>query len=199
MRFLILFATTEGHTRELCQFIAGALRGVRHQATLEEATRDTAERVLLTSYDAVLLAGSLHVGRFQPELVELARRHHEALNAKPTAFITVSLAAAGHNPDDWEGLETCLRRFQHETLWTPTCVHNAAGAIRYSQYDFFKRLALKHIARERGLATTTSKDYDLTDYAALEGFVLEFAARVSRDLAGASAPSAAAGVRAQGD
>lgn len=175
MRFLILFSTTEGHTRELCQFAARVLREAGFQATLEEATPATSAKVLIAEYDGVLLAGSLHVGRFQPGLVELARFHHDVLAAKPSAFVTVSLSAAGHNPEDWEGLEDCVRRFQHETLWTPDSIHHAAGAIRYSRYDFFKRLALKHIARERGMKTVTSRDYDLTDYDALRQFVLAFA------------------------
>ena len=82
-----------------------------------------------------------------------------------------------------------MRRFEHETLWSPKAVHHAAGAIRYSQYDFFKRLALKHIARQRGKETVTSRDYDLTDYAALKLFVLEFAenAREGRVTSSASA------------
>lgn len=173
MRVLIVFGTTEGHTRELCQFMAMRLREAGHLATVEEATA-RAQAAKPESYDAVILAGSLHVGRFQPGLVEFAREHHEALSSRPNAFVSVSLSAAGENPQDWEGLEQCVARFQHETGWTPGAIHHAAGAIRYSHYDFFKRLALKYIAHRRGQETVTSRDYDLTDYQALERWVLEF-------------------------
>jgi menaquinone-dependent protoporphyrinogen oxidase len=173
MRILIVYGTTEGHTRELCNFIARRLRDLGRQVTVEEAGMDP-RYPDPTPYDAVFLAASLHVGRFQAQLVEFVRSHHDELNAMRSAFIPVSLAAAGENPDDWEGLEQCVAKFQHDTQWTPSAVHYAAGAIRYSQYDFFKRLALKHIAARRGQATVTSQDYDLTDYAALEGFVLDF-------------------------
>lgn len=173
MRVLIVYGTTEGHTRELCNFAARNLRDAGYRATVEEAGAD-ASHPDAAAYDVVFLAASLHVGRFQPTLVQYARAHHETLNAGRAAFISVSLSAAGENPHDWEGLEQCLSRFQHETLWTPQAVHHAAGAIRYSQYDFFKRLALKHIARDRGQETVTSRDYDLTDYDALWGFVLGF-------------------------
>jgi menaquinone-dependent protoporphyrinogen oxidase len=125
-------------------------------------------------YDAVLIAASLHVGHYQPAVVEFARLHHEELNTIPSAFVSVSLSAAGVDPQDWEGLEQCLSRFLHETMWRPEAVHHAAGAIRYSRYDFFKRLAIKFIASQRGQATVTSRDYDLTDYPALEKFVLGF-------------------------
>lgn len=185
MRALIVFGTTEGHTRELCQFAARELRQHGCQATVEQAGPD-ATHPDPTLYDVVLLAASLHVGRYQAQLVQYARVQHATLNTKHAAFLSVSLSAAGVNPDDWEGLEQCLARFTHETQWTPKAVHHAAGAIRYSQYDFFKRLAMKHIARERGQKTVTTRDYDLTDYAALREFVLAFADQARRPPGGLS-------------
>jgi menaquinone-dependent protoporphyrinogen oxidase len=127
--------------------------------------------------DVAFLAASLHVGRYQTALVEFARAHHETLNAMASDFISVSLSAAGENPDDWEGLEQCVARLFNETRWKPKPIHHAAGAIRYSQYDFFKRLALKFIAARRGQHTVTSRDYDLTDYDALTAFVMDFVRR----------------------
>lgn len=173
MRILIVYGTTEGHTRELVHHAAGLLGEAGRPTAVEPAGADP-NHPDPRNYDAAILAASLHVGRYQPALVAYARAQHEALNAMPSAFISVSLAAAGVNPDDWEGLEECLARFQHETLWTPKATHHAAGAIRYSQYDFFKRLAIKAIAAKRGKRTTTSHDYDLTDYNALDRFVLGF-------------------------
>jgi len=173
MRVLMVFGTTEGHTLELCQFAARELRDNGYPTAVESAGPD-ASHPDPRPYDVVFLAASLHVGHYQPPLVAYARTHHDELNRRRSAFISVSLSAAGVNPDDWEGIEQCVSRFTHETLWTPNAVHHAAGAIRYSQYDFFKRLALKSIARERGHKTETSRDYDLTDYDALRQFVLGF-------------------------
>src|SRR5690606_2490356 len=68
MRVLIVFGTTEGHTREICQFAARVLREAGHTATVEEV-RDEGEGVQVAAYDAVLVAGSLHLGRYQPGLV----------------------------------------------------------------------------------------------------------------------------------
>lgn len=173
MHVLIVYGTTEGHTRDLAHFAADHLRGAGHQATVEEAGPDE-RRPDPGAYDAAILLASLHVGRYQAPLVAFAHQRHEALNAMQSAFVSVSLAAAGANPHDWEGLEQCLARFKHETGWSPRAVHQAAGAIRYSHYDFFKRLALKFIAAQRGEKTVTSRDYDLTDYEALGRFVLGF-------------------------
>jgi menaquinone-dependent protoporphyrinogen oxidase len=183
MRVLIVYGTTEGHTGDLCHFAAQALGEAGHPTTVEPAGPDPSQPDP-APYDAVLLAASLHVGRYQPALAGYARAQHEKLNATPSAFISVSLAAAGLNPDDWEGLGQCLARFQHETLWTPKAVHQAAGAIRYSQYDFFKRLALKFIVARRGIRTVSSRDYDLTDYEALRGFVVDFVEAAGKDGSG---------------
>jgi menaquinone-dependent protoporphyrinogen oxidase len=173
MRILMIYGTTEGHTRELCNFAASQLRASEFPTTVEEAGRDPSQPDP-SPYDVVFVAASLHMGRYQPRLVEYARTHHATLDRIRSAFISVSLSAAGQNPHDWEGLEQCVARFEHETLWTPSAIHHAAGAIRYSQYDFFKRLAVKHIAAERGQRTVISHDYDLTDYETLSRFVMNF-------------------------
>lgn len=174
MRVLIVYGTTEGHTRELCNFAAGVLRERGCRVTTEGAGADPSHPDP-AAYDAILLAASLHVGRYQAPLVHYAQVHHARLNAMPSAFLSVSLSAAGESPEDWAGVEECLSTFEAETGWTPGRVHQAAGAIRYSQYDFFKRLALQAIARRRGLKTARSQDYDLTDYDALRAFVTGFA------------------------
>ena len=172
MRILILYGSTEGHTAELSRFVGRCLADLGDDVTTRDAATHTFD---LQSFDVIFLAASLHVGHYQSAVVQFARENHEALNHAVTAFISVSLSAAGENPDDWEGLEQCLARFLHETMWTPKSVHQAAGAIRYSHYDFFKRLALKYIAARRGMKTVTSRDYDLTDYDALRKFVISFA------------------------
>lgn len=43
MRVLIVYATTEGHTRDLCRFIMRTLADDGRQAVIEEAPRDTSQ------------------------------------------------------------------------------------------------------------------------------------------------------------
>jgi len=173
MRILIVYGSTEGHTRDVSAFVAKLLREDGHEVIV----RDSAGKeppADPSTFDVIFLAASLHVGRYQAALVEFARARHEILNAMPSAFVSVSLSAAGENPDDWEGLQQCVGHFANETMWTPKAIHHAGGAIRNSQYDFFKRLAIKYIARQRGQETVASRDYDLTDYAALKNFAFAF-------------------------
>jgi menaquinone-dependent protoporphyrinogen oxidase len=108
--------------------------------------------------------------------LRLLAKHHDALNAIPTAFVSVSLSAAGEDPPDLAGLRNCIERLKRDTAWHPGAVHHAAGAMLFSAYGFFTKLAIKSIARKRGKVVNTSEDYDLTDYAALEAFINAFAA-----------------------
>jgi menaquinone-dependent protoporphyrinogen oxidase len=171
MNILIVYGTTEGHTRDLCRYIQSLLSEAGANVTICDTTREAPDPA---PYDICFVAASLHTGNYQSSVLEYVRRHHDALNGKRSAFLSVSLSAAGENAHDWEGLEQCVARFTHATSWTPAVVHHVAGAIRYSHYDFPKRLALKFIAHKRGQETVTGSDYDLTDYDDLKQFVLGF-------------------------
>jgi menaquinone-dependent protoporphyrinogen oxidase len=187
MHVLIVYATTEGHTRDLAHFVMRTLDADGHSVVAEEAPVE-APYPSPSAYDVAIVAGSLHLGRYQSNLLRFTRARHHELNAMPSAFISVSLSAAGHNPDDWAGLDECLAAFEHETAWTPKSVHQAAGAIRYSHYDFFKRLVMKHIAARRGQKTVISRDYDMTDYDALARFCRDFVKKAGAAVAPAGHP-----------
>jgi menaquinone-dependent protoporphyrinogen oxidase len=157
----------------LSERVAGWLRAEGHAVRIGDASADAA-RLVPADHDAAFLAASLHIGRYQAALVDYARRHHAVLNTMRSGFISVSLSAAGVDRRDWEGLDQCLERFRHDTMWRSDAVHQAAGAIRYRQYGLFTRFAIWFIARRRGRPTTLSRDYDFTDYNVLKEFVLDF-------------------------
>lgn len=52
-------------------------------------------------------------------------------------------------------------------------VRTVAGALRYTQYDFFRRSIVKRIARETGVATDATHDIEYTDRATVENYVDE--------------------------
>jgi menaquinone-dependent protoporphyrinogen IX oxidase len=55
-------------------------------------------------------------------------------------------------------------------------VHHAAGAMAFRAYGFFTKFSIKLIARRQDMLVRTSRDYDLTDYAALEAIFDRFVA-----------------------
>ena len=166
MKILIAYASTEGQTRKIARYCADYLFGQGHTVELTEAKN--AADTELSRFDAVLLAGSVHGGRYQKSLIKLARAKAAALGNLRAAFMSVSLAAAGDDPEDWKGLRDCVARFAKKTGWTPPTVFHVAGAFRFSEYDFFKSWAMRWIAAQKDHEVEPHKDKEYTDWAALK-------------------------------
>jgi menaquinone-dependent protoporphyrinogen oxidase len=183
MQVLLVYGTTEGYTRKVASFIADALSRRGHATTLHDAAAPAAN-LNIHDFDLVIIAASLHVGRYQLPVRQLVRANRAVLQGKPAAFVSVSLAAAGSDREDRGGLERCMAEFSRETGWAPRHLHHAAGAFRYTQYGFIKRWALRYIAWREGGPTDVSRDHELTDWPALERFVDDLCAAVTEQKKG---------------
>ena len=162
----VIYGTSEGQTEKIAQFLAERLAERGHRLELIAAGRDcgTPEP---QRFDAIVIAASVHAGRYQPAVTEFVRRD---IDSRPNAFLSVSLSAASPVASDLEGLKRCVETFSRETGWTPRIVHHAAGALRYRAYSLIKRWALRAIARRRGAPTDTRRDHELTDWVNLARF-----------------------------
>jgi menaquinone-dependent protoporphyrinogen oxidase len=165
MYLLIAYATTDGQTRKISRFAADHLTKSGHSVELLNV--EDAEGLDLPRFDAAVLAGSVHAGGYQKALARLIKAERATLAALPTLFLSVSLSAAGNDPDDWAGLRRCLADFEGDTGWTPGRVEQVAGAFRFSEYDFFRAWAMRRIADQKGEAVEPGKDKEYTDWPAL--------------------------------
>lgn len=173
MRILILFATIEGHTRKIVEHISASLQKAGHDVRMINAT---SERSVpgADEFDASIVAAPVHVGSFPAPVRRLVKTNADTLMARPGAFVSVSLAAASSEEAEVAEISDYVEAFGNETGWWPVSVHHAAGALKYTEYDFFRRWMLKRIAGKEGGPTDTSKDYEFTDWDALDQFVTEF-------------------------
>jgi len=167
MKILIVYATTEGQTRKVARHAFDWLAGAGHAAELIGAEEE--KGLDPSAYDAAILAGSVHAGRYQKALSSFAAEAAGAFIKVPTLFLSVSLAAAGEDADDWKGIRDCVARLAEETGWTPDRVEHVAGAFRFSEYDFFKSWAMRWIAAQKDESVTPGQDKEYTDWAALDG------------------------------
>ncbi|MCK5747296.1 flavodoxin domain-containing protein [Oricola sp.] len=175
MRILLVYATVEGQTRKIATHVAERLSGSGHDITLIDAT-DAKAAPAADSFDASILLAPVHVGTFPAPLRHFAKANVEALMARPGAFISVSLAAASADKGEVAEIAGYVDKFSKETGWWPVSVHNAAGALKFTEYDFFRRWMLKRIAEKEGGPTDTSRDHEFTDWNTLDAFVDGFVA-----------------------
>lgn len=84
-------------------------------------------------YDGVLVGGSVHAGDHQSSVREFVRHNRELLDRVPSAFFSVSLAAADPDEEARIEMQTVVDKFVRETGWQPRRVEHIAGALVYSQ------------------------------------------------------------------
>ncbi|MGR3803627.1 flavodoxin domain-containing protein [Marinibacterium profundimaris] len=174
MRILITYATTEGQTRKIARFCADQLISRGHSVELLRV--EDAGDIELAVFDTVLLAGSVHIGKLQEPLARFAETHAQALNGMPTMLIVVSLAIAGDDPNDREELDRIAAAFAAEAGWTPGQVEHVAGAFKFSEYDFFRTLAMRWIAWQKGEEIKAHEDREYTDWAGLAAVITKWQA-----------------------
>lgn len=174
MKIAIVFASTEGQTRKICLFATEKLNAAGHTVVLMPAHE--ASGLDLARFDAAILAASVHAGRFQKELEAFATDHADTLNAMRTLFLPVSLTAAGDDEEDWIGLRGIVADFEGDTGWIPTRIEHVAGALRFSEYDFFKYWAMRWIESQKDHKGEPGDDREYTDWTILEGVLSEWAA-----------------------
>jgi menaquinone-dependent protoporphyrinogen oxidase len=176
MKILIVYGTTEGQTRKISHFMEAVLKDVGHEVTVADASEAPPSP---SSYDAVIIGASVHIHKYQSAVLHYIARHIEALNKKPAAFFSVCLAVASDLEEEHKEAKKITTDFLKRIGWEPLMTTQVAGALKYTQYDFFTRLIMKMIAKREGRTTDTSRDYEYTDWNAVREFVKEFAVRIT--------------------
>jgi menaquinone-dependent protoporphyrinogen oxidase len=174
MKILIVYGTTEGQTRKISHFMEAILKNDGHEVTVADASETPPSPSM---YDAIIIGASIHMHKYQSAVVHYINRHNQALNKMPGAFFSVCLAVASDLEEEHREARKITTDFLEDAGWKPVMTTQIAGALKYTQYDFFKRLIMKMIAKKEGRTTDTSRDYEYTDWNVVREFVKEFAVR----------------------
>ena len=165
-KILVVYASTHGHTNKIAGRIANTLRADGALVDFEPVSTAPSP----SGYDAVIAGASIHAGHHQREMIAWAKRHHTNLSGVPSAFFTVCLTAADETEESRKATRQYLDEFVGATGWTPVRATTFAGALQYLEYDFVTRLVIRLMMRQRHRPTDTSRDYDYTDWDAVERF-----------------------------
>ena len=176
---VVLYATREGQTRSIAEYLAAIIRTRGFAASLYDAAH-LPPGFKLEDYSLAVLAASVHQQRHESEIVNFVKRHREELESMPSAFLSVSLSEAAVEDDEasWENrakaavdVRAMIDEFLDKTGWIPSKIKAVAGALMYTKYNFLVRLVMKRIARQAGESTDIYHDHVYTDWAALDMFV----------------------------
>lgn len=173
-RIAIVFHTVEGHSNDVAERIAARFQAAGNDVQVFQLP-DSPD---LTKFDAVLVGGSIHLGKHHKELAAFVRAYRDVLAARPNGFFSVSMTAITQDEQHMAQAQGYVDLFREQTGWNPDVVALVGGALQYTRYGFLKRWMIRKIVSStgEGLGTDTRRNYDYTDYDALDAFADDFLA-----------------------
>ncbi|MBF2709680.1 flavodoxin domain-containing protein [Flavobacterium soyangense] len=136
MKLLILYGTTEGQTRKIAHFMEVFFQNAGYQVTIADSTANPPSP---KEFDAILIGSSIHMHKYHTAINHYIKKHVEDLNLMPGAFFSVSLAAASEMEEEHLEVQKITNEFLEQTGWKPLMTTQIAGALKYTEYDYFKR------------------------------------------------------------
>jgi menaquinone-dependent protoporphyrinogen oxidase len=171
MNVLVVFESDHGQADKVARRIAAVLQVEGHEVEIARSSSQPA----IERFGAVVVGGSIRMGKHQKTLVDFCRKNRDAILGRPNAFFSVSASARRRRGKAENEIAKHLSRFIGESRWVPERVWPVAGALKYTQYKPHIRLMLKLIARLTGGDTDTSRDWEYTDWNAVDALARAFA------------------------
>ena len=170
-KLLIVYSSKHGQTAKIAQRMRDAATTI-DGLDVKLASVDDATESDVAAAGLFIIAGPVHFEHHDRKLEAFVREHLGVLAARSSAFASVSAASAVFNGR--ADAERFAEKFQDLTGWIPDRVGLFAGGLPYRRYNFLLRWVMRRIASRKGLDTDTSRDYEYTDWEAVDQFARDF-------------------------
>ena len=168
-RFLILYSTTDGHTRKICLRIKQVIEQAEHQVVISEMGNDSGFN--LENFDQIVIGASIRYGKHNQRITDFIRSHRSVLANKPGAFFSVNLVARKPEKNTPE-TNPYLRKFLQQITWKPDVLAVFAGKLDYPKYGRFDRLMIRLIMKISNGPTDPATVIEFTDWKKVDEFAL---------------------------
>lgn len=175
---LVVYASQNGQTRKIAERIATGLRVRRHLVELLDAER-LPEGLDLSRFQAVFVGSPIIASGYMRPIVRFVQEYRAALQRIPTLFFSVGLALLSKVSDGRAQTMEIVDKFIARTGWRPRRIELVAGALPYTRYNFLIRFLMRRISGKEGGETDTSRDYEYTDFDAVDRFAAGFVEEVT--------------------
>jgi menaquinone-dependent protoporphyrinogen oxidase len=168
-RILILYSTTDGHTRRICERLQRVIEGQGHQVTLVDL--EAGPDFDLAPFDKLVIGARIRYGRHSPRVAEFVNRYRKFLVDKPSAFFSVNIVARKPEKNRPE-TSPYVRRFLSQVSWRPTQAAVFAGKLDYPKYGFWDRTIIRFIMWMTRGPTDPATVVEFTDWGEVDAFGL---------------------------
>ncbi|GLS84821.1 menaquinone-dependent protoporphyrinogen IX dehydrogenase [Paraferrimonas haliotis] len=168
-RIVILYSSTDGHTKTISESIALEQQQLGHRVEIHALTAAPK----LDEFDCILIGASIRYGKFQPSLFEFIRANQALLEQKNSGFFGVNVVARKPLKNRADTNPYMIKLFE-QIDWQPAYKDVFAGRIDYPSYSVFDRVMIRFIMWITKGPTDTTQTYEFTDWQRVREFALRF-------------------------
>lgn len=168
-KILIIYSTTDGHTREICQRLSKVIEAQDNQNEVILISINHGQDIELDNFDKIVVGASIRYGKHRPQVHEFVNKYEKILDSKPNAFFSVNVVARKpekNQPDT----NPYLRKFLKQVPWRPKELAVFAGKIDYPSYTIWDRLMIRLIMWITKGPTDPKTIIEFTDWNKVEAF-----------------------------
>ena len=168
-KFLIIYSTTDGHTKMICERIKNFLTDGN---LVELLSLKDAKKVNLSNFEKIIIGASIRYGKHSKELYKFINLNKNILDQKKCAFFSVNVVARKPEKNTAE-TNPYINKFLKISKWRPNKIKVFAGKVDYPKYNFFDKYIIKFIMFITKGPTDTSQSYEFTDWSKVDDFSVE--------------------------
>ena len=164
--FLIIYSSTDGHTKIICERITNFLND---ENLVELFSLEDAKKINLFNFEKIIIGASIRYGKHSKELYKFINLNKNILHQKKSAFFSVNVVARKSEKNTAE-TNPYINKFLEISKWKPNKIRVFAGKVDYPNYNFFDKYIIKFIMFITNGPTDTSQSYEFTDWSKVDDF-----------------------------
>ncbi|MEM6639212.1 MAG: menaquinone-dependent protoporphyrinogen IX dehydrogenase [Pseudomonadota bacterium] len=164
---LIIFSTTDGHTRRICARIQSHLEAAQHEVTVVDV--EQIGDLDLLAHDKLVIGASIRYGKHSKAIRRFVTERYAELGERPNAFFTVNVVARKPNKNTPE-TNPYIQKFLEQVPWKPDHLGVFAGVINYALYGPVDRTMIRFIMWMTKGPTDPSANVEFTNWQTVDEF-----------------------------
>ena len=169
MKILIIYSSTDGHTKKICEVIKENLidKGELHLTSIENVSGTNVQ-----FYDYIIIGASIRYGKHNRKVFDFIEKNLNIIEKKKNAFFSVNVVARKNEKNTPE-TNPYIKKFLSKTRWKPKKLGVFAGKVDYPNYSFINKQIIRFIMFITKGPIDTSKSFEFTNWDNVKKFAQE--------------------------
>jgi len=168
MKSVIIYSTTDGHTKKICDFI----NSNSNKNNFEVLSINKISDLDIEKYELIVLGASIRYGKYSPLVFKFVKNYKKILIKKKNAFFSVNVVARKPEKSSPE-TNPYIQKFLKKTNWVPKKIGVFAGKVDYPSYNIINKLVIRLIMYITNGPTDISRSYEFTNWDNIKKFAQE--------------------------